>query len=510
MKQKEALAIMESGVCTLLTGAAGTGKTYVLRQFITRAQKQGKTVAVTATTGLAATHLNGTTIHSWSGIGIADEIHPKMVSKMSKSRADQLEKADILVIDEISMLHDYRLDMINEILQKVRGKDEPFGGMQVVLCGDFYQLPPVTRAEDRAGGFITNSQVWQDGIFEVCYLSEQYRQKDDETYSRILNGIRAGSMQKSDLDSLMARTKAIADPWAQSTKLLTVNVDVDSINSKELAALEGDSQLYEMTTTGSKKYVEQLKKSCLASEELELKKGAHVMFIRNDQAKRYSNGTLGVVVDFEPGTNHPVVELLANNKNITVTADTWELIDGDKRRASLMQLPLRLAWAITVHKSQGMTLDSAHIDLQKAFVPGMGYVALSRVRSLDKLYLAGINGKALQVSPEAIEIDTALRAASASVQKRMADVIETWQEEIEEVEQKPTGGSWADKVAKMRVDHPNAYKPWKEADDKQLLEMFGDGKSITDIATTLGRHTGSIKARLEKHLGEGVLTDTEK
>ena len=153
MKQTEALAILESGPSVLLTGAAGTGKTYVLREFIERARRRGKVVAVTATTGLAATHLNASTIHAWSGIGIADEFLPQTISKYSKSRIEQIESADILIIDEISMLHDFRLDMIDHVTRKIRDSDEPFGGLQVVLCGDFYQLPPVNRSDSRQGGF---------------------------------------------------------------------------------------------------------------------------------------------------------------------------------------------------------------------------------------------------------------------------------------------------------------------------------------------------------------------
>lgn len=156
MTQQEALAILESGQSVLLTGAAGTGKTYILNQFIKRARYRGMSVAVTATTGLAATHLNGTTIHAWSGIGINDELKPGQMEKLGKQRQDLINKADILVIDEISMFHDFRLDMIDAICRKVRSNpDKPFGGLQVILCGDFFQLPPVNRNDAKQGSFIT-------------------------------------------------------------------------------------------------------------------------------------------------------------------------------------------------------------------------------------------------------------------------------------------------------------------------------------------------------------------
>lgn len=509
MTQQEALAILESGQSVLLTGAAGTGKTYILNQFIKRARYRGMSVAVTATTGLAATHLNGTTIHAWSGIGIYDELKPGQMEKLGKQRQDLINKADILVIDEISMFHDFRLDMIDAICRKVRSNpDKPFGGLQVILCGDFFQLPPVNRNDAKQGSFITGSDVWQQNNFSVCYLLEQKRQKDDQHYTDILNGIRAGALTKNQLNDLLARQKTTIDPWTPMTRLLTTNANVDIINQQHLNKLQTKSVFYDMQTHGSKKFIEQLQKSCLAPEVLELKAGALVMCIKNSQDKKYVNGSLGIVENFDKETNYPKIKL--NNGNlITIKPETWELVDGDKVRGSLTQLPLRLAWAITVHKSQGMTLDAARIDLSNAFVEGMGYVALSRVKGMDMLVLDGINRMALMVSPEAKRIDNDLRQNSLDTQTVNQEIIKKWlaSEDLNKniPEPKPKKiVNWNDKLIKMREEYPNAYMPWQEKDDRKLVKQFSSGKTIEQLSVLLGRHQGSIKSRLKKHLGDDI------
>lgn len=415
MDQELALAILLSGRSALLTGAAGTGKTHLLNTFIAQARKRGKKVSVTATTGLAATHLGGNTIHSWSGIGVSDHLPNNFFERLSKTRRDVISKTDVLIIDEISMLHDFRLDMIDKVLRTVRENDQPFGGIQLVMSGDFFQLPPVNRPNEQGGGFVVYSDAWQELRPAVLYLERQYRQNDDRLLE-ILTALRTGDVRRRHVEALLARTK-IEPPDGDITELHTVNVDVDDINIQKLAELPGEERSYQQTTTGSKIYVENLQRSVLAPENLVIKLGALVMAVKNSPQKLYANGSIGTVVDFEPLTEYPVVEF-RDGRRVTMVPDVWELRDGERKRASISQVPLRLAWAITVHKSQGMTLDAAKIDLRKAFVEGMGYVALSRVRDLDNLYLYGINRRALEVSPDALAIDEVLRQASRESAER--------------------------------------------------------------------------------------------
>ena len=415
MDQELALAILLSGRSALLTGAAGTGKTYLLNTFIAQARKRGKKVSVTATTGLAATHLGGNTIHSWSGIGVNDHLPNNFFERLSKTRRDVISKTDVLIIDEISMLHDFRLDMIDKVLRTVRENDQPFGGIQLVMSGDFFQLPPVNRPNEQCGGFVVYSDAWQELRPAVLYLERQYRQNDDRLLE-ILTALRTGDVRRRHVEALLARTK-IEPPDGDITELHTVNVDVDDINIQKLAELPGEERSYQQTTTGSKIYVENLQRSVLAPENLVIKLGALVMAVKNSPQKLYANGSIGTVVDFESLTEYPVVEF-RDGRRVTMVPDVWELRDGERKRASISQVPLRLAWAITVHKSQGMTLDAAKIDLRKAFVEGMGYVALSRVRDLDNLYLYGINRRALEVSPDALAIDEVLRQASRESAER--------------------------------------------------------------------------------------------
>jgi len=412
MTQSQTLKILKSGYNVFLTGSAGTGKTFLLNKFISYLKKKKIWVGITASTGIAATHIEGRTIHSWSGMGIKQEMDEKMIKKLIKNEKlnDRIKGPKVLIIDEISMLDAGRLDLVDEICKAVRGNSLPFGGLQIIVCGDFFQLPPIDRK--RKAKFAYESLAWQNSDIKVCYLEKQHRQKDLK-FIEILNKIRNNEAGQEELDCLKKRLYKSIDYSIKPTKLYTHNADVNAINSYELSRIPEEEKIYYMDSYGPKELVSFLKKNCMAPEELKLKVGAAVMFVKNNFAAGYVNGTIGKIIDFEDN-DYPVVELKSGNSIIASPA-SWNIEENDEIIASIRQFPLRLAWAITIHKSQGMNLDVAEIDLSKAFELGMGYVALSRVRTLNGIRLMGINEFSLKVNQAIVQKDCEFRALSGKI-----------------------------------------------------------------------------------------------
>jgi len=413
MKQKEALAILEAGHNVLLTGPAGSGKTFLLNKYIAYLKKKQIGVAVTASTGIAATHIGGRTIHSWAGIGIKDYLGATDIRNLTKKAylKKQFAKTEVLVIDEISMLHAHRLDIIDRVCQAFKKNFLPFGGIQVVMSGDFFQLPPISPGSGPAE-FVYQANVWSEMDLRVCYLDEQHRQSDTRM-TKILQSFRQDAVNDEIVKMLTDRIKVKPNKNLRPIRLFTHNIDVDAINGAELEKIQAPEFSYLMKGEGEKKIMEALKKNCLAPENLVLKKGALVMFVKNkfkDEQTIYVNGTTGVVIDFDTN-GYPIVQL-KSGAEILVAPDSWTIDDDQKVLAKITQVPLRLAWAITVHKSQGMTLEMAEIDLSRSFGYGMGYVALSRLTSLEGLYLTGINQMAYKLDPQVFAYNQELLALS--------------------------------------------------------------------------------------------------
>ena len=407
MKQEKALKILKSGKNVFLTGSAGTGKTFVLNSFIK--SLEDKCVGVTASTGIAATHLNGMTIHSWAGIGINNDLDEAGIKKLVRKKyiIQRIRKAKVLIIDEISMLDAQRLDLIDKVLRAIKDPFLAFGGLQIVVCGDFFQLPPVNNWNS---DFAYNAFSWEKANFKVCYLEKCYRQDTDQDFISLLNKIRSGKVDLEVFTKLKEREDKKVSGLKEITKLYSLNVDIDQINSQKLAQIKGEEKEYRMTSSGDSLVVKALKKGCLAQETLKLKKGAIVMFLKNNPEEGYFNGSMGEVIDFND-LGEPYVKL-KKGREVLVRRAAWSIDDEKSSIAEITQYPLRLAWAITIHKSQGMSLDAAEIDLSKSFEYGMGYVALSRVKTLKGIKLLGINKKALQVSPEILEKDKEFRRLS--------------------------------------------------------------------------------------------------
>ncbi|MEY4397065.1 MAG: hypothetical protein RLZZ40_821, partial [Actinomycetota bacterium] len=381
-----------------VTGRAGTGKSTLLQEFVRQTEKS---LVIGAPTGVAALAVGGQTIHSLFRlpIGLVTP-HTKMYPLTDDART-LLRKIDTLVIDEISMVRCDLLDAIDRRLRAVRGRrGEPFGGVQVVMFGDPYQLPPVLKegvekqylVDNYPSPWFFDSKVWVEADPRVVELNDVMRQSEDE-FRDILDRIRMGQMTADHgarLNEIGARRPL---PEGVIT-LAATNYTANTINARELAALPGKVKIAKANIDGE--FGGQLP----AEDELELKPGARVMFLRNDSALdggRWVNGTLGTVVKVD-GVVHVATDDFPN-ETVEVKPVVWEKIqytyDPDKNmveadiQATFEQFPLRLAWAVTIHKSQGQTLDSAILDFGRgAFADGQAYVAFSRIRSLDGVYLS--------------------------------------------------------------------------------------------------------------------------
>ena len=496
MQQEKALAILKSGKNVFLTGSAGTGKTYVLNQYIDYLKERKVKVAVTASTGIAATHMNGMTIHSWSGIGVKEFITSGNLASMNSKKylKEHLEKVKVLIIDEISMLHKNQINAVDVVLRYFKKNEAAFGGIQIVVCGDFFQLPPIgNQGEAAKDKFAFMSEAWVKAKLSVCYLTEQYRQSDNDL-NLILNEIRTGDISKKSYATLKKASTNKLDDDVEPTKLYTHNYDVDRVNAQHLSQLSGTPKKFKAKTSGNKKLIETLKNSVLAGEELVFKIGAKVMFVKNDKEHRYVNGSLGKVLGFTD-KGFPSVKLL-NGKTITTEIENWAIMDDNgKTLASYNQVPLRLAWAITVHKCQGMTLDAAEIDLSKTFETGQGYVALSRLKKLENLQLLGLNEMALRVDPLANKADGRFQELSSDSDNEFTidelDLIgKTFIRDV---------GGLIDK--KEITKHKNRVKE-KESSKMSTYEVtlihLKQSVSLKEIAETRGLSVGTIAGHLIK------------
>lgn len=491
MTQGDALSILTTGANVFLTGEPGSGKTHTVNAYVAWLRSHGIEPSITASTGIAATHVGGMTIHSWSGIGIADHMTPELLDAIvSKEHVvKRLQKAKVLIIDEVSMLSGHVLSMVDDVLREARHSELPMGGIQLVLVGDFFQLPPVSR-----GGttFAFQSDAWRKLNPIVCYLTEQHRQ-DDEAFLEVLAAIRSGMWDHTHVSSITARECDHEGVPDDVPRLFTHNADVDRINDEKLAALPGKAHRYIMNATGPSVMTDALKRGCLSPEILSLKEGAIVMCTKNNPILGFANGTLGTIIGFEVGTDYPIIETY-DERELVISPLDWAVEEGGKVRAKLSQVPLRLAWAITIHKSQGQSLDAAAIDLSRAFEFGQGYVALSRVRRLDGVSLLGWSEQAMRVHPDVLYADKGFRSSSEAA-ARAFEALDASGERIE-MEQNFITASGGQLTA-LEVGAP---RPPKKTTYDDTLVLIEEGNTLEEICMARSLTLGTICDHLEKLL----------
>lgn len=402
-EQQAVLDQVFEGKNVFVTGPGGTGKTLVIRELRRQLEAKGKNVAVTSLTGMAALIIGkARTIHSWSGIGIGTrsvDDYFQFIRKCQPKIREAWRAADVLIIDEISMMSDEIFEKLDALAKLLRWNEKPFGGVQIVCLGDFFQLPPVNAK------FVFETAAWNKTLDVVVTLDQIYRQKDP-VFQTMLNEIRLGFV--SDETDLLLKSRIGIDfsrEEIQPTKVFTRRAMVDSVNSTALANLAGESITYKAITKTSVKMTDTLKGALERMDEnspyvndLLLKIGAQVMLITNINVEAgLVNGKTGIVKSFGPS----YVMVAFKDELVRIERHEWTLETNEK--VARVQIPLVLAYAITIHKSQGSTLDSAYIDIgSNVFEYGQAYVALSRVKSLDALYLHSYSRGAIRAHPKVI------------------------------------------------------------------------------------------------------------
>lgn len=410
-QQKQVIITIEAGQNVLITGGAGTGKSYLLQYLKRHYSKYG--LAITASTGIAAVNVGGATIHSWAGIGLANMPVEQIINNLFSAKFAKLRRkikqTNILAIDEISMISAELLEILDAVFQAVRENKKPMGGLQILLFGDFLQLPPISKFGQNEANFCFKSESWQNLDLKTFNLQEIFRQSD-EKFIKILNNLRFGIIAEEDVKHLKERVNSEDKNKAIKPTILTShNYKADQINELELKRIPREEKVFQANYFGDSRKAEFLQKNCIAATSLKLKVGAQVMMIKNTYQKEgIINGSLGIIKDFSTKKFYPVVEF-SNGKTITIPPEEWliEKFDEDRKQivieAGLTQIPLILSWAITIHKSQGLTLDKISCDLSDIFSPGQAYVALSRARSLEGVFIKSIDFNKIKADNAASE-----------------------------------------------------------------------------------------------------------
>lgn len=407
----KALELVESGMSLFITGKAGAGKTTLLKRIKERANNKHKHVVVLSPTGVAAKNAMGVTIHSFLHLPLSPYFpgyKNRDLYKLSTLESSIVRMLDMIIIDEISMVRCDLLDMVDNVLKHYRNSNEAFGGIQIVFFGDLYQLMPVEKAEDNEklkkyydSPYFFSSKVYKQKQYPLFELKNVHRQEEMD-FVKMLNHVRTGQVTPTELKMLQSRYSPQTKEDDNTILLTTHNYRARRHNEQKLEELNGRGHEYKAYKEGFFPTEE-----WPTSYKLVLKVGARVMFVRNDPDKQYVNGTLGRVIELD---EKEVKVRLDDGKSIWVTRQKWDkqhyVINNRTKEittevcGSFTQLPLRLAWAVTIHKSQGLTFDKVVIDAGRAFTHGQVYVALSRCRKFRGITLVSpINQKAIKIDP---------------------------------------------------------------------------------------------------------------
>ena len=499
--QNSTLNILKTGNNVFITGSAGTGKTYLLNQYIFYLKSRKIIPTVVAPTGIAASHLQGQTIHSFFSLGIRDTLEDDYIESLLEKKYLQtrFDKLKVLIVDEISMVSPEIFSSMDRILRAFKENNLPFGGVQTILSGDFFQLPPISKTP-KEKRFAWQSPSWKELALKTCYLQEKFRQ-DDNVLISILDDIRSGDISAKSYELLNARLHKDLETGFTPTKLYTHNMDVDRINLQELNSLSNPAHSFTYKSEGKASNIEKIFKSSLVLEEIVLKKDAVVMFIKNNHELGYVNGTTGVVVDFDKETGLPIVKTSYGHLIKTPLEDWTMENDSGNIVAKVSQIPLKLAWAITIHKSQGMTLDSAEVDLSKTFEVGQGYVALSRIKNIEGLRLMGFNDLALAVDPLILHIDDRIKGASAKASDEISAISsQNLQELFTSYIQSIGGITDIKKIEKEEAILKSEKKVVENSATPthlQTKELLESSDSIEELATARGVSKGTIMNHLK-------------
>lgn len=399
LEQKTVLSAVLAGRSVFFTGGAGTGKSYLLRHILSSLPPQD--AFATATTGIAAAQIGGTTLHSFAGVGTGTATVEAMMQRaMRQPWVNQWRRCKVLVVDEVSMLDGRFFHKLERVARLVRRSDRPFGGIQLVLCGDFLQLPPVSRKEEPAPVYCFQTSAWRQCVHVTLELKQVHRQSDPRFIS-LLQQVRVGSCPdwvEEVLKKTASRCLETGDIVA--TRLSTHTDDVDFMNQRCFDQLPSSPRIFKaIDSEGSSA---DLLEAC-APSTLSLKVGTQVMLTKNTQVRAgLANGSRGVIVGFDSASGDPIVQFVNSCKQ-TITKERWAIRTGPEGRCHVRrQLPLRHAWAMSIHKSQGLTLDFAELTLGRVFEAGQAYVALSRVATLEGLRVLDFRKDCVRADPRVL------------------------------------------------------------------------------------------------------------